>query len=209
MNIFEDVMEYNEEYQLKTLLELLKNNTMFVNNFVTDEFVSFLAQTMIRTETDHEFKEIKYLEVFRAFCICGKEVNSNNQVLILNNFIQQLPSENRGFKYKIAIEKRKVENEDGKQEIFVEAAVDKNVSKFRPFIDHYKICKEEYPTAWKYFVCFLNLIADMVQGRNKTVEGYIEGMITSDVLSSLLEEKEIYEAEVPVIRLMHYLYAES
>ena len=38
------------------------------------------------------------------------------------------------------------------------------------FPDFYKICNEEYPTAWEYFVSYLNLIADMVQGRNKTVE---------------------------------------
>ena len=33
-------------------------------------------------------------------------------------------------------------------------------------------------------------------------------MLSRDVLSDLLKSN-IYEAEVPVIRLMHYLYAES
>lgn len=43
MFIFDDVMEENEEYQLKTLLELLKGNLLFVNNFVTEEFVNHLT----------------------------------------------------------------------------------------------------------------------------------------------------------------------
>lgn len=57
--------------------------------------------------------------------------------------------------------------------IFTEAAIDKNESKKRRFADYYKICKEEYPTAWSYFVEYLNLIADMTKGRNKTVESQI------------------------------------
>jgi hypothetical protein len=34
-------------------------------------------------------------------------------------------------------------------------------------------------------------------------------MMTLDVLSELFENHELHEAEVPVIRLLHYLYAES
>lgn len=39
MFIVEDIIENNEEYQLKTLLQLLKENSLFINNFVTDNFV--------------------------------------------------------------------------------------------------------------------------------------------------------------------------
>lgn len=39
MFILDDVEVYGDEYMLKTLLELLKNNIFFVNNFVTEELV--------------------------------------------------------------------------------------------------------------------------------------------------------------------------
>ena len=44
--ILEDVMRYNEEYQLKTLLELLSKNSFFVNNFVNAELVEYLVNRM-------------------------------------------------------------------------------------------------------------------------------------------------------------------
>ncbi len=55
----------------------------------------------------------------------------------------------------------------------------------------------------------MNLIADMVKGRNKTVETYVETMFTLDVLSELFEKYDLHQAEVPVTRLLHYLYVES
>jgi hypothetical protein len=47
----------------------------------------------------------------------------------------------------------------------------------------------------------------MTKGRNKTVENYIENLMTLDVLSYLFEKVDLHEAEVPIIRLLHYLYA--
>lgn len=49
----------------------------------------------------------------------------------------------------------------------------------------------------------------MVQGRNKTVEGYVETLLTAEALSDLMTNEELFEAEAPLIRIMHYLYAES
>lgn len=37
----------------------------------------------------------------------------------------------------------------------------------------------------------------------------MESMFTLDILSDLFEKYELYEAEVPIIRLLHNLYAES
>ena len=56
---------------------------------------------------------------------------------------------------------------------------------------------------------YLNLIADLTKGRNKIVESYMETMFTLDILSDLFEKYELHEAEVPIIRLLHNLYAES
>ena len=81
--------------------------------------------------------------------------------------------------------------------------------KKRPFEDYYKICKEEYITAWDYFVEYLNLTADLVQGRNKITEEEITKLFSLDLLGDLFEHYNLYEAEIPIIRLIHYLYAES
>lgn len=104
--------------------------------------------------------------------------------------------------------KRKNE-EDGTEEIYCSAAVDKSKPKWRRFEDYYKICRDEYQSAWGYLYSYLNLIADMVQGRNKTVEAYIEVMLTQDVVSELMNNYVLYDMEMPIIRIMHYLYAES
>ena len=68
--ILEDVINYNEEYILKTLLELLTNNSFFVNNFVTEDLIKYLVDNMLKP-AGFEFNEKKYVEIFRAFCICG------------------------------------------------------------------------------------------------------------------------------------------
>lgn len=39
--------------------------------------------------------------MFRAFCICGKEVNSVNQVTILKKFFNKMKDEDEGEKYLI------------------------------------------------------------------------------------------------------------
>ena len=49
----------------------------------------------------------------------------------------------------------------------------------------------------------------MTRGRNKTVEGYLETMFTQDILTELFENYQLYESEVPIIRLLHNLHAEN
>jgi hypothetical protein len=77
------------------------------------------------------------------------------------------------------------------------------------FNDYKKICKEEYQTAWAYFVEYLNLVADMTRGRNKLVEDYMKGMFSADILTDLFLYESLEEAEPPIIRLLHNLYIES
>lgn len=135
------------------------------------------------------------------FCIVNDTINTSNQIKILNEFFKQLRQEN-GAVYQITVTKKD-------DFIYTEAVIDKNQSKKRVFGDYYKICKEEYPSAWEYFVEYLSLIADMTKGRNKIVEDHMSTMFTIDILSDLFEKEKLYEAEVPIIRLLHNLYAES
>ena len=85
--------------------------------------------------------------------------------------------------YQITVSKQTAQN--GKKEIYTDAAIDKNEIKKRRFNDYKKICKEEYQTAWWYFVQYVNLIADMTKGRNKLVEDYVKGMFSADILTDL------------------------
>mgnify|MGYP003688776469 CR=1 FL=1 len=119
--------------------------------------------------------------------------------MILEHFVKELINDKV---YAINIKK-------DKEGIRFEATVDKNKQKTRPFKDYYKICIEEYESAWTYCVAFLNLMADMVQGRNKTVETYIQQSYGIDIITELLEKEDLKEAEVPFIRLLHYLHIES
>lgn len=49
----------------------------------------------------------------------------------------------------------------------------------------------------------------MTSGRNKTVESVMEGYFSLDILADLFEKEQLYEAEAPIIRLLHNLHAES
>lgn len=113
-------------------------------------------------------------------------------MIILENFIKKLQQDQREWKkFNIKFIKIKQQpKQDGEGEsLRIEACVDKNKEKARPFVDFYKICIQDYPSAWDYFVAFLNLLADMVQGRNKIVEKFIEQNISLDFLTNLLQEK--------------------
>lgn len=208
--IFEDVIRDNQEYHLKTLLELLKNNYFFVNNFVTENLVVLLVDRMLNdpNKQSNVFYEKKYLEIFRAFCICGDEVNSDNQVLILNKFIKKITQNQENQIFEIKLSKRK--NEETKmEELVCWAASDKQKQKQRRFGEYYKICKDEFPSAWSYMISYLNLIADMCKGRNKIVENYIDTTMSMDVISELITKQTLFDAQVPIIRIMHYLYAQN
>jgi hypothetical protein len=49
----------------------------------------------------------------------------------------------------------------------------------------------------------------MTRGRNKLVEDYIKGMFSADILTDLMLEESLEEAEPSVVRLLHNLYIES
>lgn len=136
------------------------------------------------------------------FCIVGDNINTQNQINILNKFIKELRKTEISSFYQITLSKVKTE-------IFAEAGIDKNMLKKRRFNDYFKICKEEYSSAWEYFVEYLELVADMTKGRNKQVEDYMQGMFSIDILTDLFVSYELQEAEAPIIRLLHNLYAES
>ena len=93
--------------------------------------------------------------------------------------------------------------------IFVKASLNKETTVQLPFKDFRAQCLENNPSAWEYFVEYLNLIADLAQGRNKETEGALSKVYTLSLLGDLFELEGLEEAEVPIIRLLHYLYAES
>lgn len=161
-----------------------------------------LAQQMLGQKDDFNFVEKKYLEIFRLFCIVGETINTQNQINILNKFIKELKKTDISNFYSITLSKQN-------NEIFAYAGIDKNVLKKRRFQDYFKICKEEYTSAWEYFVEYLELVADMTKGRNKQVEEHMQSMFSIDILTDLFLDYELQEAEAPIIRLLHNLYAES
>ena len=52
-------------------------------------------------------------------------------------------------------------------------------------------------------------MADLTQGRNKITQLEVAEIFSLDVLGDLFENQELHEAEIPIIRLLHYLYAQS
>lgn len=162
--------------------------------------MQYLTTHYIAKSDNPEYFEKKYLEIFRLFCIVGQSVNTHNQKLILDHFIKVLRDSHSLYEVQL------LEN-DGK--IIVSASLDKTSTKRYVFRDFYDKCIAENPSAWHYFVEYLNLIADLAQGRNKITEMELSLTYTLQLLGDLFENEELHEAEVPIIRLLHYLYAES
>jgi len=49
----------------------------------------------------------------------------------------------------------------------------------------------------------------MTQGRNKVTEKELGKEFSLELLTTIFEHEELHEAEVPILRILHYLYAES
>ena len=62
---------------------------------------------------------------------------------------------------------------------------------------------------WEYYKAYLSFLGDMTQGRNKNVERYIQKEIPLDLLTELFVNYELGDLEVPIIEILHYLYAEN
>lgn len=72
---------------------------------------------MLNQKEQHKFVEIKYLEIFRLFCLVGDNINTGNQIILLEKFIKGLKKTPITEIYQITVSKQSVENSN-KKEIF-------------------------------------------------------------------------------------------
>ncbi len=79
-------------------------------------------------------------------------------------------------------------------QILIKAAIDKNRTEELLFKEFYARCKSDNESAWDYFVEYLNLIADMTQGRNKVTEKELAKDFSLELLTSVFESEDLYEA---------------
>lgn len=191
--VIEDVIENDAIARLNALKEILKGNHLLVNNFIREPLIVHLGQNF-RTSKKPE----KYLEIFRSFCIVDDQAVTKNQTNILNLFVKDL-QDSDDFSYRF---------KDDKGELRVQSCLNKKI-KWRVFGDYHKAAMEEVPENWDYMVEYINLLADLCYGRNKTVKNYLEKQFELGVLIMLLKDPSIDGAYVSVLRLIHYLYIEG
>lgn len=191
--VIEDVISSDDEPRLNTLKEILKGNHLVISNFIRDKLIEHLSEKArsIKAPTT------KYLQIFRSFCIVDKSPVTKNQTNIMNLFVKPVETTDLAFHLKV-----------DKDKLFIEASLNGNY-KWRIFGEYYKSAIEEAPGTWKYLVEYINLLADLCYGRNKTVKNYLEKQFEPSVLIDLLKDPSINDAYVPVLRLIHYLYVEG
>lgn len=160
--ILEDVISENVPCQLALMKELLEDNQFFTSNFITEEIIEYLT-TCFSSKTDNkEYTEKKYLQIFQLMCISGKKVNTNNQKIILEHFLKKIHNNHSLYEVRLI-------EEDGI--IKVIASLDKKKQEKFAFGQFKYQCEQHDNTsAWLYFVEYLNLMADLAQGRNKITE---------------------------------------
>ena len=88
--VIQDVLTENESNHLRLLKELFRNNEFLVKYFVDSTLIGKLCSRMLNQKEQHKFVEIKYLEIFRLFCIVGDTINTGNQIILLEKFIKGL-----------------------------------------------------------------------------------------------------------------------
>ena len=81
--------------------------------------------------------------------------------MILDFFLKKIQNTGSVFEVKLA--------QEG-ENIFVIASLDKSKQETLHFAEFYQRSQDENPSAWLYFVEYLNLMADLTQGRNKVTE---------------------------------------
>lgn len=104
--IIEDVVTSNEGSHLRLLKEILRDNPFLINNLVTPKLVEMLSHRMINQKTEFLFYEIKYIEIFRLLCIVDEEINTNNQILVLEYFVKRLKTNDITQLYMITLSKK-------------------------------------------------------------------------------------------------------
>ena len=181
--ILDDVIHNNQLCQFNLIKELLKDNYFFVNNFVNKEIIEYLTSFFFNKSENKEYQEKKYLQIFRLFCITDNQVNNFNQKLIIDYFHKKLIEVHS--QYMIQIERKN-------DAIVVSASIDKSNYISLSFEEFHEKCSQENPSAWGYFVEYLNLIADLVQGRNKITEEEINKLFSLDLLGDLFEHYKLY-----------------
>jgi hypothetical protein len=77
-----------------------------VKNFVTDDLVKKLSDKMMNQKDSFYFHEKKYLQIFRLFCIVGDNINTSNQIKILNHFIRELRTDDVRSLYQVTLTKK-------------------------------------------------------------------------------------------------------
>ena len=65
------------------------------------------------------------------------------------------------------------------------ASLDKNRQIKLPFSEFYAQSQSDNASAWLYFVEYLNLMADLTQGRNKITEEEVCKVFTIDITGDL------------------------
>lgn len=61
MFILNDVIYKNDEIYFKVLMELLKDNKFFTENFVTPQLIEYLFEKMLLDKNKKEFSEKRYI----------------------------------------------------------------------------------------------------------------------------------------------------
>ena len=198
--ILDDVIATDVPGHLALLKELLHNNEFFTANFVNPEIIQYLTDCFEHAPQNPQFIEKKYLEIFQLLCVSGTNVNTQNQKLIVDYFLKKMQNNGRVFEVQL-------EQKNGR--ILVIASLDKVTTVNLPFPEFYIQSQSSNPSAWLYFVEYLNLMADLTQGRNKITELEVAKIFPLQILADLFDHEELHEAEIPVTRLLHYLYAEG
>jgi hypothetical protein len=143
---------------------------------VTEEIVAYLTSSFGANPDNKDFTEKKYLEIFRLFCISSRSVNTHNQKIVLDHFIKPIQSQHSIFAVNL-------QRQDGR--IVVIASLDKTSQTTLPFAEFHDLACQNHPSAWSYFVEYLNLIADLTQGRNKITELELVHTYTLELLGDL------------------------
>ena len=153
---------------------MLNNNETVVTKFLNDSEINKILN-IFRLKPPHE----KFLNIFSKSCICGGIPIIVNQTKVLKRFFKPL-SKDVSFKFV------PIQGEDGKFEVKIKSCINKKDEKMRSFEELFNISlNEDFEETWKYFLAYLNLLADICYGRNYEAKRYVEETLTSELTDDI------------------------
>ena len=186
----EHLKNINREYIQSCLVGILQNNPEAIEATITEAKIVDLIQRFYEEAKDKNNPELttKYLRLFSTFIKCDDCILEKNQEYILQKFFKDKDNE---FCYRFKVVDKEDEKEDP-NDPFSKIKIKKvEIALFKQDFCSIPKYYKDWGPKWNYFLYFVNLLADVCMGKNKTSIVNVSALISLQIVTVILNDPEI------------------